>query len=240
MYDIKSSVVICYGLNGVLEIALPIILLYYGFRWKNWRIYPVIIGIVAMTLCGMVRALLRSVLISDSYGFIERVIASALIGAVCEEGARYLAMRFAMPNNDRLTDAFSYAVGHGGAEMVLTQAYIYPMRLFIVGHRYLNGITVTDSERLRILSESSIFDVIMSGLHNSVEAALLNLCCSALILLAIRFNSRKQYIVLAIAAHALLNIITVIFGDIFAFIATIGFCILSYKLCDNYAKENYI
>ena len=239
MYDIKTATVIGFGISGVIEIVLPIALLAYGLRFRNWRIYPCIIGIVAFTLAGMLRALLRGALVNDS-GFIESVISSAVIGAICEEGARYLAIRFAMPNNDRLTDAFSYAVGHEGAEMVLSQAYIYPMRLFIVGQRYLNSGNATDTERLRILSESNIADVMMVCLHNSIGAILLNLCCSALILLAVRFNSRMHYIVLAIAAHALINIITAIFGDIFSFIALIGFCILTYRLCDNYAKENYI
>ncbi|MBP1549451.1 MAG: YhfC family intramembrane metalloprotease, partial [Oscillospiraceae bacterium] len=108
--EFSPSQMFVFVVRAILTIAFPFICIFIARKKFDGRIFPFVIGLVAVNLLVIPRALLRDMLMPDSGDFTMRLVLSSLIGAFCEETARFLMFRYMLKNYDALTDAVCYGI----------------------------------------------------------------------------------------------------------------------------------
>ena len=111
--------------RAILTIAFPFICIFIAHKKFGGRIYPFVVGLVSVNLLVIPRALLRGIFVPDSGDFTLRLVISSLIGAFCEETARFLMFRYMLKNYDTVTDAVCYGIGHHGMELIPSVSFCF-------------------------------------------------------------------------------------------------------------------
>ena len=119
----SSMTMLGYVIRSAFKITFPFVMLFVVKRKFDGRIYPFIIGLAAVNLLVLPRLVLRSVFVPAAGEVGTRLFISVFIGAVCEEMARFLMMKYMMKNNDTLMDAVCYGIGHYAMELIPSAYY---------------------------------------------------------------------------------------------------------------------
>jgi uncharacterized membrane protein YhfC len=198
---------------GLLEIFIPIILGLW-VRSKlgaKWSVY--LIGAALWFIAYLIRTPINSAVLEWVYisftgsAFIYLSIAfPSLTAGLFEEGARWLAFRFAIKDH-RLENGIMYGAGHGGIESILlvgfsvlttaVAAYFYPQTL---PSTQLNAIAATPEW------------VAFVGLWERLAALSFHVGMSVLVLQSFR-QKQLYYLGVAIAAHFFLNFTAIYAGQ---------------------------
>ncbi len=194
---------------GILEIFIPVILgLWLWTRLKTRWVY-FIVGAVFF-----VAALLIRLPINDaaalwvatnytgaSYIYLGIAIPSLTAG-IFEEGARWLAFRFAIKDH-KLENGLMYGAGHGGIEsMLLVGVNVLATAIYA----YFYPQIYTDAQ-LTLLSATPEW-VVFVGLWERIAAMTFHIGMSVLVLQSFR-EKQMWYLGVAIGAHFFLNFASV-------------------------------
>ncbi len=211
--DISFSTlqIVCYAMRGIFDVVFPFVVFFFLHRRCSGRVYPALIGIAALVLLVVPRALLREMFVPSEGEFLLQFAISALINAVCEEMARYCAMRWAMPHHDRLLDGLCYGIGHGGMEVVVNSSAQFTILETVLlyqeyGASYFTAGKTSEeaAATLAMLQNYADCDVFQTTevIMGTVLALVNHMAWSVLILTAHRYG-RPKFIALAILLHML-------------------------------------
>lgn len=222
-----SAQITAFFLRGLITAATPFLMFAYLRKKHGGRLYPVLIGAVAMILLAVPRALVRSIAIQGQESFLARFLIADIIGAIFEECARYIAMTHAMPHHDTPTDALCYGLGHGGVELFSTAANQFSFWMLCAQN---NG-RMLDAEsalavQLQTLSAQGALEVV-DILFAMPCAMVFQLALSALIFTAVRNEGCRKYIPIAIGIHALGNLF---FSTVLSVLFTAAVCYYVYRV----------
>ena len=210
-------------LRALFETFVPFGMFLYLLRKRNGRMKPYLAGILALMAIVLPRKLVSDLLIPEEGEWAFRIVISILIGAFCEEIARYFAMKYVLADYDRVTDAFCYGLGHGGMEMLAGAQY--PWEFFLAGM----GMISESPERMQMISEISFLDSIEIIFADDCTAILLHIACSVLVQTAVRYQNKKYFCV-SVLLHALINILRIYFDVIGSVLGTAGLCYFTYQI----------
>ena len=209
-------------LRAVFETFVPFGIFLYLLRKHNGRMSLICWDSGIDGNCTP-RKLVSDLLIPEEGEWAFRIAISILIGAFCEEIARYLAMKYILADYDRVLDAFCYGLGHGGMEMLAGSQY--PWEFFLASA----GMISESPERMQMISEISFLDSIEIIFADDCTAILLHIACSVLVQTAVRYQNKKYFCV-SVLLHALINILRIYFDVIGSVLGTAGLCYFTYQI----------
>jgi uncharacterized membrane protein YhfC len=210
-------------LRALLETFAPLGIFLYLFRKHGGRIQPYFAGIIALMAIALPRKGLFALMIPKEEEWAIQIVISILIGAFCEEIARYIAMKYFLTEYDTVIDAVCYGLGHGGMEMLALSQY--PWEFFLASM----GMISENSERMQMISEISFLENIEILFADDCMAILLHIACSVLIHVAVRYGEKK-YFWISVLLHAANNVFTIYFDVTGSVLGTAMLCYLTYKI----------
>ena len=207
--------------SGLLEIFIPIILgLWVGSKLgTKWIVFLIggamwiVALVVRLPINNYAATWVYNNFSGASYIYLSIAIPSLTAG-IFEEGARWVAFRFAVKDH-RLENGIMYGIGHGGVEAILLvgvsvlataiTAYFYPQTLSLA---QLNAIAGTPEW------------VAFVGLWERLAAMAFHLGMSVLVLQS--FRQKQLYFVgVAVASHFFLNF-TAVYASQWGILASEG------------------
>lgn len=236
------------ALRCVVDVFLPFVICFYLCKKYEGRWFPLLIGVTATILLVVPRALLRSMLVPSGGDFLLQFFISALINAICEEMARYLAMSYAMTQHRKLMDGICYGLGHGGMESLVLAQYPLDYLWMQIRHRQYGTehftAGKTDEQLAAVMEKLQICDSL--DVFASMEASIASICAfanhiawSVLVLTAVRFAGCRKFLYLAIGLHILSHFGTIFLGILGTLVITFGICWMTYRWVKPYWTLEY-
>ncbi len=226
--------------RAILTVAFPFICIFVAHRKFDGRIYPFVIGLVSVNLLVIPRALLRDILVPDSGDFTMRLVISALIGAFCEETARFLMFRYMLKNYDTLTDAICYGIGHHGMEIIPSVSFAFDAiatgsKLNSVGlDAMVAGLSAEEVDAL--IKQIEIYtsigflehaDVVLSW----IASLAMQIAWSVLVFTAAHRQDYRKFYFVAILLHVVANVL--LFNTIISLIGAAAMCYIAYRVAKS-------
>lgn len=215
---ISNYMIVCFLINIIIGLGIPIGSLFYLIRKRHKCIKPYFIGVLVFLIS---QIFLRIPLINNVLAYMEwfnymtifypiaYILFLGFSAGIFEEIGRYLGFKIALKNNRRWIDGISFGLGHGGIEAVLFLGIPSIQNLFtsisLNNGTYLEGNI--ESIKALYLSTSNI-----NVLMGSVERILAIIMHVGLTLIVLYGINKKQirYLLLAILIHGSANSISVI------------------------------
>lgn len=226
--------------RAILTIAFPFICMFITHKKFDGRFFPFVIGLVAVNLLVLPRALLRGMFVPDSGDFTIRLVLSSLIGAFCEETARFLMFRYMLKNYDTLTDAVCYGIGHHGMEVIPSVSFCFDAiatgsKLNSVGlEAMVAGVSVEEADAL--IKQIEIYtsigflehaDVVLSW----IASLAMQIAWSVLVFTAAYKQDYRKFYFAALLLHIVANVL--IYGTIMNIIGATAMCYFAYRVAKS-------
>ena len=238
--EFSPSQMFVFVVRAILTIAFPFICMFIAHRKFDGRIFPFVIGLVAVNLLVIPRALLRDMLVPDSGDFTMRLVLSSLIGAFCEETARFLMFRYMLKNYDTLTDAVCYGIGHHGMEVIPSVSFCFDAiatgsKLNSVGlETMVAGLSAEEAEALikqiEIYTSIGFFghaDVVLSW----TASLAMQIAWSVLVFTAAYRQDYRKFYFAAILLHVVANVL--LLNTIISLIGAAAMCYIAYRVAKS-------
>ncbi len=236
------------ALRCILDIFLPFTVFFYLHKRHGGRWFPLLVGVTATILLVVPRALLRNLFVPSGGDFLLQFFLSALINAICEEMARYLAMTYAMQQHTGLMDGICYGLGHGGMESLVLVQYPLDYLWMQIRHRQYGTEYFTagrtDEQLAAVMEKLQICDSL--DVFSSFETSIGTICSianhvawSVLVLTAVRFAGCRKFLFLAIGLHVLSHFGTIFFDVPGTLITTFAICWMTYRWVKPYWAAEY-
>lgn len=237
--EFSPSQMFVFVVRAILTIAFPFICIFIARKKFDSRIFPFVIGLVAVNLLVIPRALLRDMLVPDSGDFTMRLVLSSLIGAFCEETARFLMFRYMLKNYDTLTDAVCYGIGHHGMEVIPSVSFCFDAiatgsKLNSVGlETMVADLSAEEAEALikqiEIYTSIGFFghaDVVLSW----IASLAMQIAWSVLVFTAAYRQDYRKFYFAAILLHVVANMLL---NTIISLIAASAMCYIAYRVAKS-------
>ncbi len=236
----SSSQMFCFVVRAILAIAFPFLCIFVAHKKFNGRIFPFVIGLVAVNLLVIPRALLRGIFVPDSGDFTMRLVLSAFIGALCEETARFLMFKYMLKNYDTLTDAICYGIGHHGMEVIPSVSFCFDAiaagsKLNSVGlDAMVAGLSAEKADAL--IKQIEIYTSIGFFEHADVLlgwiiSLAMQIAWSVLVFTAAYRQDYRKFYFAAILLHVVANVL--LYGTIINLIGAIAMCYIAYRVAKS-------
>ena len=238
--EFSPSQMFVFVVRAILTIAFPFICIFIARKKFDGRIFPFVIGFVAVNLLVIPRALLRDMLVPDSGDFTIRLVLSSLIGAFCEETARFLMFRYMLKNYDTLTDAVCYGIGHHGMEVIPSVSFCFDAiatgsKLNSVGlDAMLTGLSAEEADALikqiEIYTSIGFFqhtDVVLSW----ITSLAMQIAWSVLVFTAAYRQDYRKFYFVALLLHVVANVL--LFNTIISLIGAAAMCYIAYRVAKS-------
>ena len=237
--EFSPSQMFVFVVRAILTIAFPFICIFIARKKFDSRIFPFVIGLVAVNLLVIPRALLRDMLVPDSGDFTMRLVLSSLIGAFCEETARFLMFRYMLKNYDTLTDAVCYGIGHHGMEVIPSVSFCFDAiatgsKLNSVGlETMVADLSAEEAEALikqiEIYTSIGFFghaDVVLSW----IASLAMQIAWSVLVFTAAYRQDYRKFYFVALLLHIVANMLL---NTIISLIAAAAMCYIAYRVAKS-------
>ncbi len=218
--QIDDGQILLLVLRGLLSAAMPFAVFFWLRQKHGGRGFPMFIGMVAVMLLLLPRKFLQSIFLQGAETVTGKWLTVWVIGASCEEIARYIAMKHALPNYDMFTDALCYGIGHGGTEVVMSAKAQFVLLVDAMGHH-------GTPEHLAAISEQGILtaaEVLIGNADNLV----FHMALSVLIAHVVYQGGSKKMIPLAIFLHVLADYTIFCFDEAASLLLTVVICAVVY------------
>ena len=238
--EFSPSQMFVFVVRAILTIAFPFICIFIARKKFDGRIFPFVVGLVAVNLLVIPRALLRDMLVPDSGDFTMRLVLSSLIGAFCEETARFLMFRYMLKNYDTLTDAVCYGIGHHGMEVIPSVSFCFDAiatgsKLNSVGlDAMVAGLSAKETEALikqiEIYTSIGFFghaDVVLSW----IASLAMQIAWSVLVFTAAYRQDYRKFYFAAILLHVVANVL--LLNTIISLIGAAAMCYIAYRVAKS-------
>ncbi len=226
--------------RAILTIAFPFICMFVAHKKFDGRVFPFVIGLVVVNLLVIPRALLRDMLVPDSGDFTMRLVLSSLIGAFCEETARFLMFRYMLKNYDTLTDAVCYGIGHHGMEVIPSVSFCFyaiatGSKLNSVGlDAMVAGVSAEESDAL--IKQIEIYTSIGFLEHADVmlgwiASLAMQIAWSVLVFTAAHRQDYRKFYFAALLLHVVANVL--LLNTIISLIGAAAMCYIAYRVAKS-------
>lgn len=255
--QISNLTILFMGLNVLLSLAIPLGLLLVLRRRYGGGMIPFVMGCVTFVLFAMVlEAKMHRMVLGGAAGQIIQgnLILYALYGGLMaglfEETGRLIAMKGLQKKDDRPEAALFYGAGHGGIEAFLVMGltmvnYIVYAVMSNAGQleQLLAPLDETNRAALTAivaqLAESSPFLLLYSPMER-ISAVILHISLSVLVWRAAVKPGSLRFYILAVALHALMDILAAILAGVGLPTALVETLLLAFALATAvYAKKVY-
>ncbi len=238
--EFSSPQMFGFVVRAILTIAFPFICMFIAYKKFDGRIFPFIIGLVAVNLLVIPRALLRDMLVPDSGDFTMRLVLSSLIGAFCEETTRFIMFRYMLKNYDTFTDAICYGIGHHGMEVIPSVSFCFDAiatgsKLNSVGlDAMVAGLSAEETDAL--IKQIEIYTSIGFLEHadvvlNWIAILAMQIAWSVLVFTAAYRQDYRKFYFAAVLLHVVANVL--LLNTIISLIGAAAMCYIAYRVAKS-------
>ncbi len=134
---------------------------------------------------------------------------AGLMAGIFEESARYICFKWILKKENRLQDAFSYGIGHGGIEAMLIVGTTYLSNLVVsifINQGLLDSLGFSSDLQEVVTQQLTMTPSILFGVagYERLMTIIIQIGLSILVFKAVR-EKKIRYYVIAILLHALLD-----------------------------------
>lgn len=218
-----------YAVEGLLVIAIPVLLIIFWIRRTKASMKPVVTGIIIFPVFGILLKLIPSyfLLIADnpvsrtinSNIWLYCIIGGGLLAGIFEEGGRFVAFKFILKKYKNNRDAISYGLGHGGFESAYVgiSALSYIVMGIIVNNGGIailtEGADAASTElalnQIKSLATTPFYIPAVFGTMERISAITFHTAMSVFVFAAAKENKYIMLFPAAILLHTLTNSLTV-------------------------------
>lgn len=211
--------------EGILVIAIPIILLIVWKKKTKASLKPAVTGMIIFPLFGILLKAIPAyfMLMADnpvsralnSNIWLYSIIGGGLLAGIFEEGGRFVAFKFILKKYRSNKDAISYGIGHGGFEsaymgLAALSYVIIAVTVNTLGIEALTaGLDETSTYSVVVQVESiaatPFYSPAVLGVIERMAAITFHISMSVLDLAAAREKKYLPLFPLAILLHTLMN-----------------------------------
>ena len=211
--------------EGILVIAIPVILLIVWKKKTKASLKPAVAGMIIFPLFGI---LLKAIpgyflLMADnpvsrvlnSNIWLYSIIGGGLLAGIFEEGGRFVAFKFFLKEYRSNKDAISYGIGHGGFESAYMgfAAFNYVILALTVNAAGMGALTAGLDEantaavtaQIQSIAATPFYVPAVLGVVERISAIVFHISMSVLDLAAAREKKYLPLFPLAILLHTLMN-----------------------------------
>lgn len=211
--------------EGILVIAIPVILLIVWKKKTKASLKPAVAGMIIFPLFGI---LLKAIpgyflLMADnpvsrvlnSNIWLYSIIGGGLLAGIFEEGGRFVAFKFFLKKYRSNKDAISYGIGHGGFESAYMglAAFNYVILALTVNAAGMGVLTAGLDEantaavtaQIQSIAATPFYVPAVLGVIERISAIVFHISMSVLDLAAAREKKYLPLFPLAILLHTLMN-----------------------------------
>lgn len=211
--------------EGILVIAIPVILLIVWKKKTKASLKPAVAGMIIFPLFGI---LLKAIpgyflLMADnpvsrvlnSNIWLYSIIGGGLLAGIFEEGGRFVAFKFFLKKYRSNKDAISYGIGHGGFESAYMglAAFNYVILALTVNTAGMGVLTAGLDEantaavtaQIQSIAATPFYVPAVLGVVERISAIVFHISMSVLDLAAAREKKYLPLFPLAILLHTLMN-----------------------------------
>lgn len=211
--------------EGILVIAIPVILLIVWKKKTKASLKPAVAGMIIFPLFGI---LLKAIpgyflLMADnpvsralnSNIWLYSIIGGGLLAGIFEEGGRFVAFKFILKKYRSNKDAISYGIGHGGFESAYMglAAFNYVILALTVNAAGMGVLTAGLDEantaavttQIQSIAATPFYVPAVLGVVERISAIVFHISMSVLDLAAAREKKYLPLFPLAILLHTLMN-----------------------------------
>lgn len=211
--------------EGILVIAIPVILLIVWKKKTKASLKPAVAGMIIFPLFGI---LLKAIpgyflLMADnpvsrvlnSNIWLYSIIGGGLLAGIFEEGGRFVAFKFFLKKYRSNKDAISYGIGHGGFESAYMglAAFNYVILALTVNAAGMGVLTAGLDEantaavtaQIQSIAATPFYVPAVLGVVERISAIVFHISMSVLDLAAAREKKYLPLFPLAILLHTLMN-----------------------------------
>lgn len=211
--------------EGILVIAIPVILLIVWKKKTKTSLKPAVTGMIIFPLFGiLLKAIPGYFLLAadnpvsralNSNIWLYSIIGGGLLAGIFEEGGRFVAFKFILKKYRSNKDAISYGIGHGGFESAYMglAAFNYVILALTVNAAGMGVITAGLDEantaavtaQIQSIAETPFYVPAVLGVIERMAAITFHISMSVLDLAAAREKKYLPLFPLAILLHTLMN-----------------------------------
>ena len=253
-----SLLVISLVINVIICIGIPLGVFIYILVKKRNYLKSYVIGALVffITQICLRLPLINNVMVKfDSFNIFKSfypvtyIIFLGITAGVFEECGRYIGFKLTLKKHRRFGDGVAFALGHGGIEALLIAGISSLYNLIILLNLNLgndNGTILGMDANEAMIAFNSVnnISVLTIGLER-ILAMVIHLGLTMIVLYGIKF-SKKHYLLIAIALHAIVDVVVAFIGsimgslfwvEVWCLICAIIFIIITIKIKEIFYKE---
>ncbi len=208
----------------LMGFILPLILAFVWIKFKKGSFKAIIVGAITFTFMvfGLEKIVHQMVLGVPSPfqqalagNPIYYAIYGGLVAGVFEEIGRFIAFKFLLKDCNKIEDAVSYGIGHGGMEVVILigmsilSNYMLYNTVFINGFEAAFGSNIPEAQAqaivgvLNSIAQTQPMNAVLSLLERTFAVAI-HISLSVIVFVSVR-NKKIWLLPLAVLLHAMIN-----------------------------------
>lgn len=222
---VKTSTIAGLLTEGILVIAIPVILLIIWKKKTKVSLKPAVTGMIVFPLFGILLKAIPGYFLLMADNAVSRalnsniwlysIIGGGLLAGIFEESGRFLAFKLVLKKYRSNKDAISYGIGHGGFESAYLglAAFNYVILALTVNSAGMGVLTAGLDEantaavtaQIQSIAATPFYVPAVLGVVERISAIVFHISMSVLDLAAAREKKYLPLFPLAILLHTLMN-----------------------------------
>lgn len=219
---VSQSAMIGMGLQAFISFVFPMALFVYYYKFKNFSIKPVIVGMFVFVIFSQILEKLLHVYVLQINDVTRELFGNpwlfatygALAAGVFEEVGRYLGFRLLLPRNRGRLDGMAMGIGHGGIEAMMIGAiggiqslsFASMLNKGTLEQTFIDKIPMeTLQELITQLIETPAYMYILGGFER-VVAVLIHIALTLMVVHSLR-KGKAIILLYAILIHAAIDFV---------------------------------
>lgn len=217
------SLILCFVINAIIAIVIPIgILIYFAIKRRD-KIRPFLVGaLVFLVSQVLLRIPLLNGILAKMDWFYNMTVLSPILYAIFlgltagifEEVGRFIGFEVGLKKRRTWLDGVAFGLGHGGIEAMLFAGLASIQNLYVIFS--LNNGTFNESligaseETVRGIFDSTTNIMVLYGGIERISAIIMHVGFALIVLYGINKGKKYLYLLWAILAHGIVDTTVVI------------------------------
>ncbi|MBC5624564.1 YhfC family intramembrane metalloprotease [Clostridium sp. NSJ-49] len=217
------SLIICFIVNIIISIGIPLgILIYFAIKKKQF-VKPFLVGALVFLVSQVVlRIPLLNGVVAKTDWFYNMSVLNPILYAVFlgltagifEEVGRFIGFEIGLKKNRRWYDGIAFGLGHGGIEAILFAGISSIQNLYVIfslnNGTFNSSLVGASEETVRGIFDSTSSIMVLYGGIERISAIIMHIGFTMLVLYGINKGKKALYLLWAILAHGVVDTTVVV------------------------------
>lgn len=217
------SLIICFIVNIIISIGIPLgILIYFTIKKKQF-VKPFLVGALVFLVSQVVlRIPLLNGVVAKTDWFYNMSVLNPILYAVFlgltagifEEVGRFIGFEIGLKKNRRWYDGIAFGLGHGGIEAILFAGISSIQNLYVIfslnNGTFNSSLVGASEETVRGIFDSTSSIMVLYGGIERISAIIMHIGFTMLVLYGINKGKKALYLLWAILAHGVVDTTVVV------------------------------